>query len=312
MNDTRPAAIFLMGPTAAGKTDLAIALHEQLGAELISVDSAMVYRGLDIGSAKPEADELARAPHRLIDIRDPAAPYSAAEFRRDARHEMRSISEAGGLPLLVGGTMLYFNRLLQGVANLPEAQPALRAELEAQAEQHGLAVLHDELARVDPESARRIHPNDPQRLMRALEVYRHSGQTLTALWQQQQTETFPWRVLAVGLAPADRGLLHQRIAQRFDSMLQAGLLDEVAALKSRGDLHADLPAMKSVGYRQAWQYLAGGGDMDTLRQRTLAATRQLAKRQLTWMRSWPDLVWVDPTRTDVDQQVAKLVRKHGS
>lgn len=312
MSDSRPAAIFLMGPTAAGKTDLAIALHEQLGAELISVDSAMVYRGMDIGSAKPSADELARAPHRLIDIRDPAEPYSAAGFRQDARREMHAISEAGGLPLLVGGTMLYFNRLQQGVANLPEAQPELRAELEAQAEQQGLAVLHDELARVDPVSAQRIHPNDPQRLMRALEVYRHSGRTLTELWQEQQAEKFPWRVLAIGLAPVDRGLLHQRIAQRFDSMLEAGLLDEVAALKGRSDLHSGLPSMKSVGYRQAWQYLDGESDRDTFRQRTLVATRQLAKRQLTWMRSWPDLVWVDPTQADARRQVAKLVRKHGS
>lgn len=312
MNDTRPTAIFLMGPTAAGKTDLAIALHEQLGAGLISVDSAMVYRGMDIGSAKPGADELVRAPHRLIDIRDPAEPYSAAEFRHDARHEMQAISEAGGIPLLVGGTMLYFNRLQQGVANLPEAQPELRAELSAQAEQHGLTALHDELARVDPVSAKRIHPNDPQRLMRALEVYRHSGYTLTELWQQQQTEPFPWRVLAIGLAPADRGLLHQRIAERFDSMLEAGLLDEVAALKGRSDLHPGLPSMKSVGYRQAWQYLDGDSSMPEFRLRAVAATRQLAKRQLTWMRSWPGLNWVDPTQADVQEQMAKLVREHGS
>jgi tRNA dimethylallyltransferase len=312
MSDTRPAAIFLMGPTAAGKTDLAMALHEQLGAELISVDSAMVYRGMDIGSAKPGADELARAPHRLIDIRDPAEPYSAAEFRQDARREMRQISEAGGLPLLVGGTMLYFNRLLQGVANLPEAQPALRAELEEQAEQQGLAALHEELARVDPVAARRIHPNDPQRLMRALEVYRHSGRSLTELWQEQRPETFPWRVLSIGLAPADRGLLHQRIADRFDVMLKAGLLDEVAALKARKDLHPHLPSMKSVGYRQAWQYLDGDGDEQQFRLRTIAATRQLAKRQLTWMRRWPRLAWLDPTQADAWSRAAKLVREHGS
>ncbi|HSH48839.1 MAG TPA: tRNA (adenosine(37)-N6)-dimethylallyltransferase MiaA [Halomonas sp.] len=312
MSDTRPAAIFLMGPTAAGKTDLAIALHERLGAELISVDSAMVYRGLDIGSAKPGADELAWAPHRLIDIRDPAEPYSAAEFRQEARREMRAISEAGGLPLLVGGTMLYFNRLLRGVANLPEAQPALRAELEEQAERLGLAALHEELARVDPVAARRIHPNDPQRLMRALEVYRHSGRSLTELWQEQRAETFPWRVLTIGLAPADRGLLHRRIAERFDSMLAAGLLDEVARLKAREDLHPHLPSMKSVGYRQAWRYLDGEGDREEFRRRTIVATRQLAKRQLTWMRSWPGLVWVDPVRDDAWNRVAKLVREHGS
>ncbi|WP_027966446.1 tRNA (adenosine(37)-N6)-dimethylallyltransferase MiaA [Halomonas halocynthiae] len=312
MNDTRPTAIFLMGPTAAGKTDLAITLHDEVGAELISVDSTMVYRGLDVGSAKPSAEELARAPHRLIDIRDPADPYSAAEFRHDARHQMRMICDAGSVPLLVGGTMLYFNRLQQGVANLPEAQPQLRAELNAQAEQYGLAALHDELSRVDPVSAKRIHPNDPQRLMRALEVFRHSGRTLTELWQQQQTEPFPWRVLPIGLAPADRGLLHERIAQRFDSMLEAGLLEEVAALKRRDDLHPYLPAMKSVGYRQAWQYLDGKIDKQRFRQDALTATRQLAKRQLTWMRSWPDLTWIDPTQANVRQQVAKLVRKHSS
>lgn len=310
MNDTRPAAIFLMGPTAAGKTDLAIALHERLSAELISVDSAMVYRGMDIGSAKPDADELALAPHRLIDIRDPAEPYSAAEFRQDARREMRQISQAGGVPLLVGGTMLYFNRLLQGVANLPEAQPALRAELEEQAQRQGLAALHEELARVDPAAARRIHPNDPQRLMRALEVYRHSGRSLTELWQEQRSETFPWRVLSIGLAPADRGLLHRRIAERFEVMLDAGLLGEVAALKARRDLHPCLPSMKSVGYRQAWEYLDGNGDEQQFRLRTIAATRQLAKRQLTWMRRWPELTWIDPSEVDARDSVVKLVREH--
>lgn len=284
MPDTRPPAILLVGPTAAGKTDLAIALHERLGCELISVDSAMVYRGMDIGSAKPSAEELARAPHRLIDILDPAEPYSAADFREDALREMAEITASGRVPLLVGGTMMYLKQLLHGVANLPSSDPAVRAELEAEAAAHGLAALHQALARVDPASAARIHPNDPQRLMRALEVYRLSGRPLSELWAEQRPETFPWRTLSIGLAPADRAVLHERIARRFDAMLAGGFIEEVAALKARGDLHPELPSMKSVGYRQVWAYLDGEYDRETLRHRGIVATRQLAKRQLTWMR----------------------------
>ncbi|WP_445158171.1 tRNA (adenosine(37)-N6)-dimethylallyltransferase MiaA [Halomonas sp. E14] len=312
MRDRRPLALLLMGPTAAGKTDLAIALHDRLDCELISMDSAMVYRGMDIGSAKPSAEELARAPHRLIDIRDPAEPYSAAEFREDARREMRQITAAGRVPLIVGGTMMYAKRLLEGVANLPSADPAIRAELERQAREQGLAALHAALARVDPESARRIHPNDPQRLMRALEVYRASGQTLSALWRQQQPETFPWRVLSIGVAPAERRVLHERIAARFDVMLRAGLIEEVARLKARGDLHLGLPSMKSVGYRQVWEYLDGDADIASLRQRTVVATRQLAKRQLTWLRSWPELHWFDTESGDTLGEVLKFVRQFSS
>ncbi|TDO08669.1 MULTISPECIES: tRNA (adenosine(37)-N6)-dimethylallyltransferase MiaA [Halomonas] len=309
MPDDRPPAILLMGPTAAGKTDLAIELHERLGGELISVDSAMVYRGMDIGSAKPSPDELARAPHRLIDIRDPAEPYCAADFCEDALREMHAISDAGQVPLLVGGTMMYFKRLLEGVANLPAAAPAVRAELEEKVARHGLAALHSELARVDPLSAARIHPNDPQRLMRALEVQRVSGRPLSALWAEQRRETFPFRTLSIGLAPADRGLLHARIARRFTAMLDAGFLDEVAALKARGDLAASLPAMKSVGYRQAWACLEGEFGRDELEQRGIIATRQLAKRQLTWMRRWPGLHWVDSLGPDPLGEVLKLVRE---
>ncbi len=312
MPDTRPPAILLVGPTAAGKTDLAIALHERLGCELISVDSAMVYRGMDIGSAKPSPEELARAPHRLIDIRDPAEPYSAAEFREDALREMRQISASGGVPLLVGGTMMYLKQLLHGVANLPSSDPAVRAELAAEAHSRGLAALHDELARVDPASAARIHPNDPQRLMRALEVYRLSGRSLSALWAEQRAETFPWRTLSIGLAPSDRGVLHERIARRFDAMLEAGFLDEVAGLRARGDLHLALPSMKSVGYRQAWEHLDGEYDREALRQRGIVATRQLAKRQLTWMRSWEGLEWVDTLGPDPLAAVLKLVRPFGT
>ncbi|MDN3559353.1 tRNA (adenosine(37)-N6)-dimethylallyltransferase MiaA [Vreelandella neptunia] len=312
MADTRPWAIFLMGPTAAGKTDAAMALHERLGHELISVDSAMVYRGMDIGSAKPSAAELARAPHHLIDIRDPAEPYSAADFRVDALSLMRQISAAGKVPLLVGGTMLYYKRLVEGVANLPSADPAIRQRLEAQWQNEGLLSLHQRLAEVDAVSAQRIHPNDPQRVMRALEVYYASGRPMSELWAEQQPETFPWRVLSIALAPSDRSLLHQRIAQRFEVMLGEGLINEVAALKKRNDLHLGLPAMKSVGYRQVWEYLEGEYDYASLVERGVIATRQLAKRQLTWLRSWPELNWVDSQRSDALDQVLKLVRDSGA
>ncbi|MCH4810160.1 tRNA (adenosine(37)-N6)-dimethylallyltransferase MiaA [Vreelandella neptunia] len=309
MADTRPWAIFLMGPTAAGKTDTAIALHERLGHELISVDSAMVYRGMDIGSAKPSAVELARAPHHLIDIRDPAEPYSAADFREDALALMRQISAAGRVPLLVGGTMLYYKRLIEGVANLPSADPAIRQQLEAQWQAEGLLSLHKRLAEVDAVSAQRIHPNDPQRLMRALEVYFVSGRPMSELWAEQQPETFPWRVLSIALAPSDRSLLHQRIAKRFEVMMEEGLINEVAALKKRNDLHLGLPAMKSVGYRQVWEYLEGEYDYATLIERGVIATRQLAKRQLTWLRSWPSLEWVDSQHPDALDKVLKFVRE---
>lgn len=312
MADTRPRAIFLMGPTAAGKTDAAIALHEQLGHELISVDSAMVYRGMDIGSAKPSAEELARAPHRLINLRDPAEPYSAAEFREDALREMRQISAAGKVPLLVGGTMLYYKRLVEGVANLPPANAAIRKRLEAQCQAEGLKALHRTLGDVDPVSAARIHPNDPQRLMRALEVYYASGRPMSELWAEQQQETFPWRVMSIALAPNDRTVLHKRIAQRFQLMLAGGLIDEVAALKKRNDLHLNLPAMKSVGYRQVWDYLNGEYDLVTLQERGIIATRQLAKRQLTWLRSWPELTWIDSQQPDVLDKVLKFVRESGA
>ncbi|PKG53210.1 MULTISPECIES: tRNA (adenosine(37)-N6)-dimethylallyltransferase MiaA [Halomonadaceae] len=312
MADTRPWAIFLMGPTAAGKTDTAMALHERLGHELISVDSAMVYRGMDIGSAKPSAAELARAPHHLIDIRDPAEPYSAADFREDAIKLMRQISAAGRVPLLVGGTMLYYKRLIEGVANLPSADPIIRQQLETQWQYEGLESLHKRLAEVDAVSAQRIHPNDPQRLIRALEVYYASGRPMSELWAEQQPETFPWRVLSIALAPSDRALLHQRIAKRFELMMDEGLINEVTALKKRNDLHLGLPAMKSVGYRQVWEYLEGEYDYATLVERGIIATRQLAKRQLTWLRSWPSLEWVDSQRPDALDKVLKLVRESGA
>ncbi|MGS2743083.1 tRNA (adenosine(37)-N6)-dimethylallyltransferase MiaA [Halomonas sp. LS-001] len=312
MNDSRPLVIFLMGPTAAGKTETAMALHEQYGCELISVDSAMVYRGLDIGSAKPSAEELRRAPHRLIDIRDPATPYSAADFRQDALHEMRQISASGKVPLLVGGTMLYFKQLLEGGGNLPSSSPKVRAELEQALAQHGLAALHDRLKQVDPAAGQRIHPNDPQRTLRALEVYHITGRPMSALWAEQATTLFPWRVVSIVLAPQDRALLHQRIADRFHLMLSQGLIDEVSALKQRDDLHGGLPALKSVGYRQVWEYLDGQYDRNGLEERGVIATRQLAKRQLTWLRRWENASWFNIQRPDTLDKVLKFVRESGA
>ncbi|WP_458525530.1 tRNA (adenosine(37)-N6)-dimethylallyltransferase MiaA [Onishia taeanensis] len=310
--DDRPLAILLMGPTAAGKTNLAMALHERLGCELISVDSAMVYRGMDIGTAKPSAEELARAPHRLIDIRDPADPYSAEDFRQDALREMASISEAGGVPLLVGGTMMYYKHLTEGVANLPSSDPEVRAGIEALAAEGGLAAVHEALGEVDPESAARIHANDPQRLMRALEVQRISGRSMTALWREQQRETFPYRLLSMAVSPGDRAVLHERIARRFDAMLAGDFLDEVAGLRERPDLHPGLPSMKSVGYRQAWEHLDGCYGREEFRERGVIATRQLAKRQLTWLRRWPDLHWIDSQAAAPLDEALNLVRHCGT
>lgn len=306
--DPRPLAIFLMGPTAAGKTEAAMAIHESLGHSLISVDSAMVYRGLDIGSAKPSAEELARAPHRLIDIRDPVDVYSAADFRHDALTEMRQISAAGQVPVLVGGTMLYFKQLMEGGTNLPASSPSIRQVLEAELDRRGLASLHAELARVDPPSGERIHPHDPQRTLRALEVYRLTGRPLSTLWEEQRQVPFPWRVIALALAPADRGLLHQRIAARFTRMLSLGLVEEVALLRERREHHGALPAMKSVGYRQVWDFLDGRYGHDELVARGIIATRQLAKRQLTWLRGWDNLVWFDIQRSGYLNQVVNFVR----
>lgn len=287
----KPRAIFIMGPTASGKTDLAMALADRLPVELISVDSALVYRGLDIGSAKPSPEELARYPHRLIDICDPSQSYSAGQFRRDALQAMAEIVAAGRTPLLVGGTMLYFRALLEGMAELPEADPAVRAEIEAQAEREGWPALHRELAAVDPELAAELHPNHSVRIERGLEVYRLTGKPLSKLRREQAqdsvAEYYDLRQLA--LVPRDRALLHERIALRFQRMLEAGFVDEVRTLRSRGDLHEDLPAIRAVGYRQVWQYLEGRLDYEGMVEAGVAATRQLAKRQLTWLRRWQDL-----------------------
>ncbi|HEN3656476.1 TPA: tRNA (adenosine(37)-N6)-dimethylallyltransferase MiaA [Yersinia enterocolitica] len=296
MNDIenldQPPAIFIMGPTASGKTALSIALRQRLPVELVSVDSALIYRGMDIGTAKPSAEELALAPHRLIDIRDPAESYSAADFRKDALKEMADITAAGRIPLLVGGTMLYFKALLDGLSPLPSADPQVRQRIEQQAAEQGWEALHQQLAEIDPVAAARIHPNDPQRLSRALEVFFISGKTLTEL-TKISGETLPYRVHQFAIAPVSRELLHQRIELRFHQMLDAGFETEARALFDRGDLHTDMPAIRCVGYRQMWSYLSGEIDYDDMVYRGICATRQLAKRQMTWLRGWGSVQWLD-------------------
>lgn len=307
----QPPVIFLMGPTCSGKTALAIELVQQLPLEIINVDSALVYQDLVIGAARPSPAELALAPHRLLAFRDPARPYSAAAFRDDALAEIRDIHASGRVPLLVGGTMLYFKALMEGLALLPAADEAVRAELLAEAERLGWPALHAQLATVDPDTAARLKPNDGQRIQRALEVYRLSGQPLSALHRAQHdslsdkgdrgAQAFPYTVLSMAIAPAERATLHSRIAERFMAMLDAGLVAEVEALRARGDLDRDLPAIKAVGYRQVWDYLDGCYGYDEMVAKGIAATRQLAKRQFTWLRRWPDLHWLDsddPARVD--------------
>lgn len=307
--DARPLAIFLMGPTASGKSALAMELVRHLPCDIISVDSALVYRGMDIGTAKPTASELVQAPHRLIDILDPIESYSAADFRRDALREMAQIAAAGRIPLLVGGTMLYYKALLEGLSPLPEADPQVRAGIELEAASLGWQALHDELCRIDPVSGARIHPNDPQRLSRALEVFRVSGKSLTEL-TQQQGEPLPYRTLQFVIAPADRAWLRERIAVRFDTMLTQGFEAEVAGLLRRGDLNPSLPSIRCVGYRQMWDYLTGALSYDEMRYRGIVATCQLAKRQMTWLRGWSHpLHWLESTASD---NLAAMLRDIGS
>jgi tRNA dimethylallyltransferase len=298
-----------MGPTASGKTALAVSLVEHFPLEIISVDSALVYRGMDIGTAKPDAATLARAPHHLLDIRDPTEAYSAAAFCNDALRLMRDIVARGKVPLLVGGTMLYFRALLNGLDDLPRADAALRQKLEAEAASRGWPALHADLAQVDPPTAARLAPNDAQRIGRALEIFQLTGKPMSALLDQGQT-ALPYRVLQLALIPSDRAVLHQRIAARFDAMLADGLIDEVKTLRQIPGLTADLPAMRAVGYRQAWAYLNGEIDLDGLRAQGLAATRQLAKRQLTWLRSWPDAVALDCLAGDLEPQAFSQVERH--
>ncbi|WP_027483985.1 tRNA (adenosine(37)-N6)-dimethylallyltransferase MiaA [Rhodanobacter sp. OR87] len=306
--DTRPLAIFLMGPTASGKTALACGLSEQFPLGLVSVDSALVYRGMDIGTAKPDPATLARHPHALVDIRDPGQPYSAADFCADALPVMQRISAQGRVPLLVGGTGLYFRALQQGLSDLPEADPATRARLAAEARQLGWPAMHARLASLDPAAAGRIGCNDVQRLQRALEVIELTGRPLSELQRGGAVARFPWRVLKLALLPADRRVLHERIARRFDAMLAEGFLDEVRALRTRGDLHADLPAIRAVGYRQAWEHLDGQTDPAEFRERAIYATRQLAKRQITWLRSDYGARLFDPDQPGPATRAAAAVR----
>ncbi len=294
-----PPAVFLMGPTAAGKTELAIMLGKAFPCEIISVDSALVYQGMDIGTAKPEPQLLAQVPHHLIDIVDPAQSYSAADFRRDALTLMADITARGRIPLLVGGTMMYFKVLRDGIATMPPADVEVRQRLLDDAHAHGWPYLHQQLASVDPAAARRIKPSDSQRLQRALEVYELTGKPLSQWHQEQDKEGLPYQVISLAIAPQDRAVLHERIALRFVRMLEMGFLDEVKNLYLRGDLTTSLPSVRSVGYRQAWSYLDGELSYEGMVERGVIATRQLAKRQLTWLRSWPDVHWLDSLSNDL-------------
>ncbi|WP_109859009.1 tRNA (adenosine(37)-N6)-dimethylallyltransferase MiaA [Aggregatibacter segnis] len=292
-SEHKSLAIFLMGPTASGKTDLAIQLRQQLPVEVISVDSALIYRDMDIGTAKPSKAELALAPHRLIDICDPAESYSAANFRTDALREMQEISAQGKIPLLVGGTMLYYKALLEGLSPLPSADEKVRSEIEAKAALIGWGGLHQELSKIDPISAQRINPNDSQRINRALEVFYLTGKTLTEL-TAQKGEALPYDILQFAIAPEQREVLHLRIEQRFHKMIELGFQQEVEKLYRRPDLNENLPSIRCVGYRQMWEYLRGDYDHDEMVFRGICATRQLAKRQITWLRGWTSPIqWLD-------------------
>jgi len=300
----RPAVIFLMGPTCSGKTAAAIELVQRLPLEIVSVDSAMVYRGMDIGTAKPTPEVLRRAPHRLIDIRDPSQSYSAGEFRRDALAAIEAIHGAGRVPLLVGGTGLYFRALERGLAPLPPADAAIRATLRAEADRLGWPALHARLAAIDPPAAARIHPNDPQRIQRALEVHALTGRSLTEWWAAHGGE-LPYGVWKFVLCPADREELRRRVEARFHQMLSEGFLEEVRRLRDRGDLHPDLPAMRVVGYRQAWAHLDGRCDRSGMTRAAVTATRQLAKRQLTWLRAEPGALWLDAGKSDLADELLR-------
>lgn len=308
---TFPPAIFLMGPTASGKTGAALALYSKLPIELISVDSALVYRDMNIGTAKPDAEMLLKAPHHLIDIIAPTAAYSAANFRTDALQLMADITARGKIPLLVGGTMLYFKTLQSGLSGLPEANPAIRAQLDAEAVGIGWPGMHEKLKKIDPETAARLAQNDTQRIQRALEVYAITGETMSALFAKQSAETLPYHVLKIALVPSERKVLHERIALRFEQMLADGFVDEVKALIAKYPmLTAESTAMRCVGYRQALEYLSGDYGLAELRDRGIFATRQLAKRQLTWLRSMDDAVEIDCLQATMHETVLAQIRCH--
>ncbi len=312
MPEKRPVVVSLMGPTAAGKTEAALALARALGGEVVSVDSAQVYRGMDVGTAKPSPEVRAEVPHHLIDILEPEESYSAARFRREALEAVAAVAARGRLPVLAGGTMLYFRALEQGLAPLPEADAEVRAAIAAEAAERGWAALHAELARVDPEAAARIHPNDPQRIQRALEVWRLTGRPLSAWLAEARAAPPPFRAVRVVLAPADRAELHRRIAARLEAMFDAGFVEEVARLRARPGLTRAHPSMRAVGYRQVWDHLEGRWDAAEMRARALYATRQLAKRQLTWLRGrWGPgtAAWIDAGRADAAARVRAFVER---
>jgi tRNA dimethylallyltransferase len=309
-NKKLPPAIFLMGPTASGKTGLAVELFQTLPVELISVDSALVFKGMDIGTAKPDAATLTLAPHHLIDITLPTQPYSAANFRNDVLKLMADIVARGKVPLLVGGTMLYFKALESGLGDLPEADQDIRADLDAEAAKVGWPAMHAKLAKIDPETAARLQPNDMQRIQRALEVYAISGKTMTQLYAEQKSQALPYQVLKIALVPSDRKVLHERIAVRFAQMLEAGLVDEVKSILAKyPELTAESTAMRCVGYRQTLEHLRGEYDLEELRDRGIFATRQLAKRQLTWLRSMENTVEFDCLDVDVNDKVKNVINQ---
>ncbi len=305
-----PPAIFLMGPTASGKTGLAVELAQRLPVELISVDSALVFRDMDIGTAKPDAATLARAPHHLIDIIPPTEAYSAAAFRHDALRLMADITARGKVPLLVGGTMLYYKALREGLSPLPQADAALRAELDAEIAQHGIEHLHAKLAEVDAETAARLYSTDTQRIQRAMEIYLVSGKPMSELIKQQEQNPLPYDILSIALIPSDRAVLHQRIAVRFEQMLKQGLVDELRSLRQKYALHRDMTSMRCVGYRQAWEFLEGEITEAELMEKGIAATRQLAKRQLTWLRSTPDCIELDCLQSRLADKVASILESN--
>lgn len=310
MQHKKPVAIALMGPTASGKTAAALAIARHLPCEIISVDSALVYRDMDIGTAKPSTEEQAQVPHHLIDILDPAQSYSAMQFREDTLALVEDIGSRNKLPLLVGGTMLYFKALRDGLDALPTADPALRARLDEEAARLGVPALHARLQELDPITAARLKPNDSQRIQRALEITMLTGQPMSALLDKKAPTELPFTLIPIALEPVDRSILHDRIAQRFDMMLKDNaLMEEVLRLRQRGDLHLGLPSMRCVGYRQMWEYLDGEYDLNTMRDKGIAATRQLAKRQITWLRSMPDRISIDCNAPDATQQVLTQVRQ---
>ena len=313
MTDTQskaslPPALFIMGPTASGKTDLAVKLTEHFPIEIISVDSALIYQEMSIGTAKPDKETLAKAPHRLIDFLDPSQAYSAADFRRDALREMAEITANGNIPVLVGGTMLYYRALENDLAKLPSANPDIRKKIDQEAEEQGWGILHQRLEQVDPDSAIRIHPNDTQRIQRALEVYEITGKSLTSLHKAAKHDTLPYRLLKIALIPDDREWLRERAAMRFEQMIEEGFLEEVQHLYDRRDLNPDLPSIRCVGYRQAWEYLNSNIDFNEMKNRAIVATRQLAKRQMTWLRSEKEVSRYDAQHYSLSSIIGEITR----